>query len=256
MNSDGWVEELRTPFKLGKIPGVYCYRPTPAHEDKSESVYELEWTVSRNGNYLRKNLKPYVAVFADEPVVEEGQEKEKDEKKEFKGVIQLPKGSEMKYVTWEGAVESLKFHIQEVRASFFSELQLADTSFENMKTFPMSGEARKMMFVDPQQKATEESGRLIEMFDREVNIIKAFLKSMQPQYHDDIDTLECETVITPFTITDDKDTISNIMAATGGKPIASQREGVERLGWSKNFDKTMGELQQQGEADLFEPTKV
>lgn len=37
-------------------------------------------------------------------------------------------------------------------------LQLPDMSQESMKQTPMSGEARKMMFLDAQQKVLDESG--------------------------------------------------------------------------------------------------
>lgn len=158
------------------IPGqwaVYCYRPTPAWEDTTNIVTEMEWALSRNGNYLRKNSKPVLVLFADEEVpFNTG----KNETKEFKAVGQYPKGSELRYVTWEQAIENLKFYIGELRQSFFTQLQLPDRSYESMKTTPMSGEVGKQMFIDAQLKVRDESGRLPEMPDREVNVIKAFLK--------------------------------------------------------------------------------
>ncbi len=63
-----------------------------------------------------------------------------------------------------------------------------------------------------------------------------------------------ETIITPFTINDEKETISNIMMATGGKAIMSQREGVESLGWSDDVDRTMREISEESMMDTFEPT--
>ena len=87
----------------------------------------------------------------------------------------------------------------------------------------MSGESRKQLFIDAQLKVKDESGRLLEFYDREMNVVKAFLKTMTAEsMHKDIDALQIETEINPFTITDDKDTISNIMTATGGKAIMSQ----------------------------------
>ena len=72
--------------------------------------------------------------------------------------------------------------------------------------------------------------------------------------HDAVDSLQTDNVITPFTITDEKDTIANIMAATGGKAIASRREGVERLGWSDDIDGTLREIADEEMADALEPT--
>ena len=91
---------------------------------------------------------------------------------------------------------------------FFTQLQLPDWSYEKMSQQALSGESRKQMFIDAQLKVKDESGRLIEFFDREMNVIKAFLKIMLGDaYAADIDSLKVDMVITPFTITDEKDTI-------------------------------------------------
>ncbi|MBQ7279954.1 MAG: phage portal protein [Bacteroidales bacterium] len=178
---------------------IYCYRPTPIWENTSKLVYEMEWALSRNGNYLRKNSKPLFVVFADE-----------DDDNAGRGILQYPQGSQATYVTWQQAVENLKFYINELRNSFFTQLQLPDWSYEKMSQQAMSGESRKQLFIDSQLKVKDESGRLLEMFDRETNVLKAFLKTMAPAgYEADIDELPVETLITPFSITDEKNTISN-----------------------------------------------
>ncbi|MDR2764427.1 MAG: phage portal protein [Tannerella sp.] len=248
-NDGSWAEELSEQSAIGKIPAVYCCRQTPVWEDTTNIVNEIEWALSRNGNYLRKNSRPVLVLFADEDLPFN---QEKDEKQEFRTVGQYPKGSDLRYVTWEQAVENLKFYIGELRQSFFTQLQLPDWSYENMKTTPMSGEARKQMFIDAQLKVKDESGRLLEMLDREINVIKAFLKIMMPQRVKDIDALQVETAITPFAINDDKELIANLMTATGGKAIISQREGIESLGWSADADETMRQILEESNLDSFE----
>ena len=52
---------------IGKIPAIYMYRPTPIWENADRINTEIEWTLSRHGNYLRKNSKPMLGVYADEP---------------------------------------------------------------------------------------------------------------------------------------------------------------------------------------------
>jgi hypothetical protein len=122
-----------------------------------------------------------------------------------------------------------------------------------MKSVAMSGESRKQLFIDAHLKVRDESGRLIEGFDREVNVIKAFLKTMLPaNYHADIDALRVENVVSPFVVTEEKDTINTLMTANGGKPLMSQRESIENLGWSSNVDRTLQEIQEQEIADVYE----
>ena len=252
--SGGWeIVEEDDISKVGKIPGVYAWRPNPIWEDTSKIVYEMEWSVSRNGNYLRKNSKPLFCVFADEEINfgEEG-----NENSEFKSVLQYPKGSTAGYVTWAQAIDNLKFHITELRQSFFTQLQLPDWSYESMKANPMSGESRKQLFIDAQLKVKDESGRLLEFFDREVNVVKAFLKvALGEDYHEAVDALPVENVITAFTITEEKDTISNLMMANGNKPIMSQREAIEEFGHSDDVDATLAEIQQDSQLDAFSLTE-
>jgi hypothetical protein len=248
-NNGDWVEEFSEQSAIGKIPAVYCCRPTPAWEDTTNIVSEIEWALSRNGNYLRNNSRPFLAVFADEEIPFNKSPKGDQHAKD---VGQFPKGSDAKYITWEQAVENLKFFVGELRQSFFTQLQLPDWSYESMKTTPMSGEARKQMFIDAQLKVKDESGRLLETFDREVNVVKAFLKIMMPNRAKDIDSLQVETVITPFAINDEKEAIDNIMTATGHKPIMSQREGIEEFGRSNDVDKTMNQIAEESKIDTFE----
>lgn len=247
-----WAEVENEDITVGKIPCIYIYRPTPIWEDTSKTVYEIEWALSRNGNYLRKNSKPLFVVFADEEV---RYNQEGNEKKEFKAVLQFPKGSTAGYVTWEQAVENLKFYINELRSQFFTQLQLPDWSYEKMSQQALSGESRKQLFIDAQMKVHDESGRLLEGFDREINVVKAFLKTALPDsYHADIDALKVETKITAFSITDTKETVDMLMVANGGAPIMSQRESIEEFGHSTDVDKTMQEIAQQGVEDAFELT--
>lgn len=254
-NDGGWQIIEDEEITLGKIPGIYGFRPTPIWEDTSKIVYEMEWAMSRNGNYLRENSKPLFVVFADEAISYGDEAIDDPNQAKGKAVMQYPKGSNAAYITWQQAVENLKFFISELRQSFFTQLQLPDWSYESMKATPMSGESRKQLFIDCQLKVKDESGRLIEYFDRETNVMKAYAKVVLGEdYAADIDALPVENVITPFTINDDKDTIQNLSLANGNKPMISQRESVEMLGWSSDVDKTMEEIANESKADIFEPT--
>lgn len=249
-DADGSMKEvMRESITLMKIPGVYSDRQEPIWEDQSGNVFEIEWGVSRNGNYLRKNQKPKLAIFADE-VINYGDEK--DENQEFKTVMQLPQGGRMEYVTWQQAIESLKFQNSELRNFFFTQLQLPDWSYERMSQQALSGESRKQLFIDAMLKVGDEQGPLLEFLDREVNVVKAFLKVMLPGYANDIDALQVENIITPYMLQEDKDTINNLMAANGGKPIMSQRETIELYGHSDDVDRTLQEIAEQEKKDVFD----
>ena len=117
----------------------------------------------------------------------------------------------------------------------------------------LSGESRKQLFIDSQMKVRDESGRLLEAFDREVNVVKAFLKQMlTDDYVSDIDALNVETVITPYQINDEAETINRLVSATGGKPIMSQREAIEAYGYSNDVDKTMEQIADEERLDALD----
>lgn len=248
--SGTWAQVENEIITLGKIPAIYAYRPTPIWEDTSSTVYEVEWALSRNGNYLRDNSKPLFVVMADEAI---SYGDEKDSNHESRAVMQYPKGSNVQYVTWQQATESLKFFTYELRSWFFTQLQLPDWSYDKMSQQALSGESRKQMFIDAQLKVKDESGRLIEFFDRECNVVKAYLIAMLgDSYRKDIETLPIETLITPFQIRDETDEIATLMTANGGEPLISQRESIELYGHSNDVDKTMEEIAMQKAAqDVF-----
>lgn len=179
---------------IGKIPAVYIWRPNTAWEDTSDIVYEMEWAMSRNGNYLRDNSRPLFVVYADEEIPFG---KEPPANNADKSVLKYPSGSHAEYVTWAQSTSSLQFHVTELRQLFFTQLQLPDWSFDNMKSVPQSGESMKQMFIDAVLKVSDESGRLVEAFDREINVVKAFMKKMMPGRDALIDELQVDTVITP-----------------------------------------------------------
>lgn len=156
----------------------------------------------------------------------------------------------------EQAVENLKFHVSELRNLYFTMLQLPDWSYEKMSQVALSGESRKQLFIDAQLKVNDEKGPLIEFFDREVNVIKAYAKIVfGDSYAADIDALKAEIIVTPFTISDEKDDINNLMTANGGKPLMSQRESIERYGQSDDVDKTLQEIKEEEALDSFNMTE-
>lgn len=248
MDGSDIVEELREQIKLGKIAGVYAYKDEPIWEDQSGNIFEAEWTLSRNGNYIRKNAKPNWVVFSDDGVTF-GDEKIGNQ--EGRNVLQYPANAKAEYVTWQQATESIKFHIEQLTSIFFKSLQLPDMSMENMKTTPMSGEARKMMFIDAQLKVNDEKEVWLEFFNREFSIIREYAKLMFPSLAQAFDALSVDIEITPFTINDEGETIGNLSAATGGKAIMSQRTAIENLGYVDDTEEELMRINEESEVNLF-----
>lgn len=226
----GWEPDIEPePIDIKKIQGVYLYRQDPIWEDQADNGYELEWSQSRNGNYLRKNSRPTWVIFSDStnPV---GKNREPADDNSGRNVLRYRQGDKAGYATWAQAVDALKLHTEELRRNIHTTLQLPDMSMEQMKSTPMSGEARKMLFIDCQMKVTDESGDWLEFFDREINVVRAFCIEMFPDLADAFEALAVENIITPFQINDASQEIKDLSDATGGKAVMSQRTAVQRLG--------------------------
>ena len=248
-----WVEDMEPEqISIGKIPGVYGVREeVHIWEYESGNVFELEWSTSRNGNYIRKNAKPTWVVIQDKDKLDEfGREPDTDTT--ARNVVHYPAGTQADYKTWSQSVESLKYHQDSIRKNFFMQLQLPDY-FYDMKTSPMSGESRKIMFVDAELKVIDESGLWEDVLYREFNVIKAFAKAMFPSMAKDIESLEVEIKIYPYHINDDKETVSNLTAATGGKAIMSQRTAIAMYGEVDDPDEEMAQMMRE-DAQALEET--
>lgn len=242
-----WDIELDETIEIGKIPAIYISRAEPIWEEESENVYEAEWSLSRNGNYIRKNARPNWVVFSDEKV-DKGKDIHKDN--DGSAFLQYPADAKAGYQTWNQAIDSLKYHIDTIKQNFFMQLQLPDLSYDNMKSQAMSGESRKMMFIDAQQKALDESGIWEEALDREINVVRAFMKKAYSKYSAAIDSLQVEVSIVPFQINDDAEKISNLSNATGGKPIMSQRTAIQELAIADDVDEEIKLIEEESEGAM------
>lgn len=248
-NLNGEWEEVESDdiAEIGKIPIGYITRETPVWED-SNNITEIEWAYSRNGNYLRRNSVPVFEIKEDNKI-DFGKENDDDERV----ILQLSANGSSGYQTWQQAIESLKFHTEGLERAFFSDIQLPNLSFEEMKSSAQSGESKRYMFMEAQIKVLEEQGAWLELFSREISVIKSFAKIMFPTLAGAFDAVQVTNVITPFSMTDEKDTVNNVTNAVAGK-IASRKTGVERLGWVRDVDKELEEIDGDEMNDLTEPT--
>jgi len=235
-------KEIKT---IGKIPAIYANRQSPVWED-SKSVEEIEYTLSRNGNIIRKNSAPPFVISSDEKVAF-GDEKESDDRK----IIKLKKGETAKYETWQQATDALKFHVKELEAGFFSDIQLPNLSSDEMRGGNASGESKKYMFMDAHLKVIKEQGKWLEFFDREFNVVREFAKIMFPKYAKEFSSLEVKHIIVPFSMTEESETVKNTTTAlTSG--ACSRRTAVKRLNFVQDIEQELEEIENDNTGDIME----
>lgn len=241
---DGWVEKVNEEIKIGKIPGVYVSSEEPIYQDLSELREDIEYTISRNSDVIAYNAAPLLKII--------GNLQGREDKGESQRVYRMEQGGDIGYVAWEQAIQALSYQVQTEVNLFWSQGQMPDISFQNMKDLGDIGyDARQTLFMDAHLKIGDEEGEWIRAFERECNIIKSFLKLMNVEWANEIDNVGVDHFITPFQLKSEEAEISKYTKANGGKPVISQQESIQLAGLSSDPIKTM-ELIEQEEAEAMQ----
>ena len=237
-----WQSEQEDEISIEKIPAVYWYRCQPCWEGLKPIRENIEYTLSRNSDVIAYNSAPILKVVGS-IIGGEG-------KGEARRVYRVNEGGDVAYVSWQQAIEALKYHVDTLVKLFFMQSQMPDISFENMKSLGNIGyDSRKTLLMDAHLKIGEESGNWIEGFERETNIIKAFLSKMNAKWASRMEEISIEHIITPFVQEDETTNIDKWMKANGNQPLISQEESIRYAGLSDNPDITYSKIQGEVQAE-------
>lgn len=242
----GWKEltvEGGEDIEIQKIPAIYNYRPTPVYHGLTGLRKEIEYALSRNSDVIAYNSAPVLKVAGGI----QGEERKGEERR----IVRVTNGGDVSYVSWQQSIDAMKYHVETLLKLFFMQAQVPDISFENMKGLGDIGyDARMTLLMDAHLKIGDESGNWLEFLDREVNVVKAFLKSINVKWASEIDSVDVENVITPFVQNDRKGLIETLTAANGGKAVMSQLDSIRELGESKDPEATLKQIQDENNASL------
>ena len=250
----GWSEVLMEESEDGetqsgeainilKIPGVYMFRHAPVYHGLTHIREEIEYTLSRNSDVIAYNSAPVLKISGK--VIGE------EDKGESRRAWSMENGGDVAYVSWNQAIDALKYQIDMLVKLFFMLAQMPDVSFDNLKGLGSIGyDARQTLFTDAHLKIGDEAGTWIEGLERECNVIKAFLKKMNVKWEKEIDNVDVEHIITPFVQNDEKYEIEKWMKANGDKPLVGHLESIRKAGVSEDPDATFEEYQNEQNASL------
>lgn len=238
-NGTGWETEIPgEEIAIKKIPGVYAWRPAPIYDGLSVIREEIEYTLSRNSDTIAYNAAPVLKVV--------GALQGEEPKGSAQRIFRVENGGDVAYVAWQQAIEAVKYHVSELLKMYWMQSQMPDVSFDNMAHLGSIGyDARQTLLTDAHLKVGDEKGPLEEAFEREANVIKAFLKEMNTSWASEVDNVEIEHIISPFIQNDEKAEIDKWMAASGGKPVMSQLEAITNLGISSDPAGTLEQISKE-----------
>ena len=223
---------------LMKIPGIYASKAMPIYYGLSPIRAEIEYSLSRNSNVIAYNSAPLLKIV--------GGIKGKEDKGESYRVVRCESGGDVSYVSWSQSIEALKYHVETMEKLYWSQAQLPDLSFDNMKGLGNIGyDARQTLLTDAHLRVGDEAGLWLEFLERECNIIKAFLKIMNKKWENEVDNVVVEHIITPYIQNDELAEINKRMKANGNKPIESQLESIQKYGESSDAKATLEQIQKE-----------
>lgn len=224
--------------KLGKIPAIYQFRPVPVYKGLTNLRSEMEYALSRNSNIIAYNAAPLVKVS--------GGLKGEEKKEEYYRIIRTENGGDVSYVSWNQGIDALKYQVENLLKLYFMQAQMPDISADRMMSLGNIGfDARQTILMDAHLKIGEEAGAWIETFEREANVIKAFLGLLKSDLASELDNVEIEHVITPFIQNDEKAEIQKWTSACGGKPVMSQLSAIKNLGYAPNAEDEYNRIQEE-----------
>ena len=249
-----WIDNGVSKVPIGKIQGVYINRSAPIWEDQTNNIREIEYTLSRQSDIIRRNTAPVMKVkgrLIDTPAPQSDVSRE---------VYQFENDGDVDYVKPPVDHESVDSFVNMLKNNIAEELQLPSLALKDITSIGLTEESRKQILIDAHLKVGEEEGDIIEFLSREGNVLKAFLGLMNAKWKDSIGELEVEHEIVPFVMNSETTDIENLSKATGGKPIMSQRTAIQRAGYisEEEIDEEIKRIREEEEAslntDLFQPT--
>jgi hypothetical protein len=102
----------------------------------------------------------------------------------------------------------------------------------------------------------------MEIFDdylqRRLSVIQAYIAQFNTGLKAACESLTIEPEIVPYMIEDEKAKVDLLLAANGGKAVASQKSTIQQLGWVEDseaeYDQILKEETAASYQDVTEPT--
>lgn len=240
---------------IGKIPVIYGRQPAVEWEDVQGLIDRLEKLLSNFADTNDYHASPKIVV--------KGTVLGFAKKGESGGILELEgDDADAKYLSWQHAPESVKLEIETLLRMIYTITQTPDISFEAVKGLgAISGIALKLLFLDAHLKVQDKMEIFDDYLQRRLSIVQAYLSEMNKkdsEFKAACQSLTIEPEIVPFMIEDEKAKVDLLVAANGGKPVASQKTTVQQLGWVNDTEAEYEQIQEESTlsayTNVFEPT--
>lgn len=236
------VEGYPKQMAIGKIPVIYASQPEVEWADVQNLIDRLEKLLSNFADTNDYHASP--KIFVEGKIVGFAR------KGEAGGIIEGEAGAKASYLSWQSAPESVKLEIDTLLRMIYTIAQTPDISFDSVKGIgSISGVALRLLFMDAHLKVQDKTEVFADYLQRRANVLKAFIGTADTTKQAAAESLMVEPEITPYIIEDELSKIQILQSANGGKPVASQRTTVRRLGWHDDPEAELTEIQTETDRD-------
>lgn len=241
------VEGYPKKQELDKIPAVFGEQENVSWYDVQDLIERIETLVSDHGEVNDRNAYPILKVIGKlKNYLNKGPG----------GGVELDKESDMSYLSWDQATDSIKLEIDTLVKNIQLFSQTPNISFDEVKNLgALSGTALKMLFLDAHLKVMEKREIYDEYLQRRINIIKKILATLNPAWKTAIDNLVIEPEIVPFMVENEKEQVEIALLKNGNKPLESHEKSVKN--WqgqdTEDYEKIKQEETEVSNRDYFNP---
>jgi SPP1 family phage portal protein len=246
------VEGFPKPITIGKIPIIYGKQDFVEWEDVQGIIDRLETLLSNFADTNDYHASPKVVV--------KGEITGFAQKGESGAILQLEgEDADAKYLSWEHAPKSVELEIETLLRMIYTITQTPDISFDSVKGIgAVSGIALKLLFMDAHLKVQDKMEIFDDYLQRRLSVIQAYIAQFNTGLKAACESLTIEPEIVPYMIEDEKAKVDLLLAANGGKAVASQKSTVKQLGWvtdsEAEYEQILNEENASAYVDVTEPT--
>ena len=239
LNGHGDFEDdiVPEPLAIHKIPAIYICRPEPIFEGVQNNRDEIEFTLSRMSDIIRKNSAPIMAING---TLANGENEDFNPQRDTtREIFQFEGdgGGGISLISPTISPENVNYYVGQLQKNIEEETQLPNLSLENTRGLgALTGEARKTLLTDAHMKVGEEAHEIVAFLDRECRIITSYLSHMNCELAEKIKQVRIEHEVQPYVMNDADAAVKLAQTASNGKQFASRKTLIEIAGLTSDID--------------------
>ncbi|MEG1693451.1 MAG: phage portal protein [Bacteroidales bacterium] len=235
--TSAWEQKAEKSFKHGfiKLPVIYSYRSDNYCKKIQPVRTRIENILSSYADCMDQHFFPLLKLVGD---VIGFTGKKRD------NVVNLTNGADAQYLTWNQAPDTVKLELEKNYNIAYDMTNTPRITFEELKGLgKTSGTAFEFMFMGAHMAVSNHAEVIGDFMQRRVNFLISALGDTNSELYKASQTIDVETELRPYIISDLADKVALAVSATGG-PVWSKKDGIIYAGNADHIDETLKEIEE------------